>query len=447
MPTNLSKDVVSLVQHIELHSSNWWGITIQQLIVSIVQAETHSLSESELVDKLHSSFGITISNTRVRREINVLLQSGKLINLGTAKGSKATYKLSEQHSREVRIALHETEELGNRVKHKFEARVLNEIVTELDNDKIWDSFCETYLFTLIRSLGAKAYELFSAQHQNFETIELANFLAKFPEETRELTRQRIIDFLDPDDADVRGFVLQYLNTVFFIEAGNLSESTIAKLNSTLRHPPNYVIYVDTNFIFSVLELHENPYNSAAIRLMELAQQLPSLVKVIFYALPITLDEAKKRLAFENEQLNHYQMNRAFLGLTNHKELGLSGITEKFLKAYDKADGKLTPDDYFRPYINNLSAILRAKGILSFERKLDINKYPTGQRVVDDILSQIEYAKQRPGYERSYRAKSYKAALMPTKIDLIPQFRFVYFQVHWHKCFSFGNHDQFNMRLL
>ena len=71
---------------------------------------------------------------------------------------------------------------------------------------------------------------------------------------------------------------------------------------------------------------------------------------------------------------------------------VSGVVLKFFKENAKVGYTLSAKDYFDPYHNNLTQILRDKGIHLFNEKID--SYTTDQRVIDDTIDQQSFFAQR-----------------------------------------------------
>ena len=84
---------------------------------------------------------------------------------------------------------------------------------------------------------------------------------------------------------------------------------------------------------------------------------------------------------------------------------VSGVVLKFFTASARTGYTLSAKDYFDPYHNNLTQILRSKGIQLFKEKTD--NYANDQRTIDDALDQQSFLTQRhlnrnmPGRPKSY----------------------------------------------
>jgi hypothetical protein len=249
-------------------------------------------------------------------------------------------------------------------------------------------------------MGARAYELVSGQTVEINrVVTFQAFLEKYPEEIRPYLQSALSLFLDPKDPDVRSYMFQQLNAFFFLEASSLPENTLQALVKVGKLRPSFSIFVDTNFLFSILELHENPSNEAALSLRNLTKQLSDNVPVKLYAMPITIEEARGVLVANRESLSGLRLTPKMAEAA--LRTNLSGIVYKYMDACKMAGFSITPESYFDPYTKDLISIAKSKGVEFFDERTD--EYKKRQDVVDDIVGQLEFEKKR--YKNS--AKSYE----------------------------------------
>ena len=83
---------------------------------------------------------------------------------------------------------------------------------------------------------------------------------------------------------------------------------------------------------------------------------------------------------------------------------LSGITQRFFQAAGQGRHRLSADEYFEPYLEDLLTIARSKGIELYNENTE--KFGTRQDVVDDILALQTHEKSKG--DRAKRAKPYEA---------------------------------------
>ena len=378
----LPKEVLSLIHHVELNKAGWWEKAVQRLILAAIWLLKENATLQTVLECLCKEFQVSLNINQIRAQIDVLCRSGIVVLLPNDH-----LKISEQALKEFEKDLQEAEEIEAKVKRKFLVTIRNHCPS-LQPEETWETFHDELLVPLIREMGVRTYELISGTKVNLDVSStFPRFLQGFPAEFHEPLRNAIITFLDPKDSAVRSYILRSLNAYFFVEAIGLAKETLDSLIKAVNLKPSFAVFVDTNFLFSILGLHENPSNSGK-------------VTVNLYVLPITIDETRRVLAAAEQELSGLRLtpNLADAAL----EAGLSGITRRFVEESKTTGGKLSPADYFYPYKTNLIQVLRDKGVEFFNAKID--DYKTEQEVIDDIMAQLEFEVRRYGK----RAKTYEA---------------------------------------
>jgi hypothetical protein len=386
MPSRaLPPEVVSLVHHVELNKVGWWDRGIQRLVQAVVWLAGEPLTRDGIVDELRSKFHVKGDPGRIKRQAEELAKNGVLLPLPDGR-----LKLSEHALKKLQEESEGAEDVERNAKAKF-VEIFSMCCPALGPDEEWRAFNDRLLLPLVQEIGAHTYQLISGAPIGLDsTVRFPAFLAGYPPEHRQSVRNAIVAFLDPKDPHARSYLLRHLNAYFFVEAGNLREHTLDSLARIAQRPPSFKIFVDTNFLFSFLGLHENPSNEAATSLMELTGQLTGKVSCKFYVSPLTLDETKRVIGAHRDFLQGLRltpnMAQAALGAN------LSGVAQKFVEFSRKAGHQVNADDYFAPYLTDLISALRAKNIEFFNEPMEA--YGTKQEVVDDILARWEFEKSK-----------------------------------------------------
>lgn len=391
--SGLPPEMVSLIHHTELNKAGWWNKTIQQLILSVLWLSGEPLSTSGLVENLRKILHIDVDPMRVSTQVEQMLKSGALVPL-----SKGYLKISETARRKLDEEIAQTDELTARVRKRFTNCLANSCPSLTANQE-WERFNTEFIQPLVQETGARTYELISGTQLDLEkTAHFPAYLSNYGQEHRQGLRTALVEFLDPRNGDVRSFVLRHLNAYFCVEAGNLTAETVDSLMRMVGRPPTFKVFVDTNFLFSFLELHENPSNDAAKSLVALTRQLEGKAACKFYVSPETLDEFKRVVRAENDFLRGLALppNLASVAL----ELDLDGIARKFVELSAKAGHPVDANTYFEPYLSDLIPTLRNKDVDLFNDSMD--GYSLRQDVIDDITVQLEFEKRRFGHKaRNY----------------------------------------------
>jgi len=126
----------------------------------------------------------------------------------------------------------------------------------------WRSFNEDFLIPLVRRLEPGRMSDFRNEVQLDRTIRFPEYLGRFPAESRQLVRNAVW-LLDPTDSQVRSYILRYLSAYFLVEAA--TRQTNARFFGQGCKETQLSTFLDTNFLFSILGLHDNPSTKQRIR--------------------------------------------------------------------------------------------------------------------------------------------------------------------------------------
>jgi hypothetical protein len=391
----LSPELVSLVHHIELNKAGWWDLAVQRLVLTAfwMKRGMIALSPDEVKTTLAVEFSIALDAALIAKELQVLQTGGQLVILTDGR-----FKLAEQTIRDCEHELAEAVELEASVKRRFQT-LLAQCCPAIDSDRAWGVFLETFLLPTVSELGANTYRLITGSGVEIDLPQLKPFTDSFPAVETVGLHNFVRAFLDPADASVRRYVLRTMNAYFVVRASGLNKQTVERLAQSATQQPPTVLFFDTNVLFSLLGLHENPADEGSLALMSLVKKLSTNVPIKLRVLIPTLDEMKRAITASQEAVLNMRISPRLLNTA--ATVGISGITEKFLRLSAGRGATVSPADYFEPYLKNLLTILRGNGVELFSQ--DLSFYNTNQDVIDDLLQQQEFEKQKYGE----RAKNYE----------------------------------------
>ncbi len=380
----LPKEVAALVHHIELNRSGWWDKVVQRLVLAAVWWSDHPPSADEVKKTLLQEFKLSLSHDKLRVVLSALEKQDLLVALHEGR-----YRIPDAQRLvfEREIAAAEKVECDAR---EFFCKLARELCTGLDASSGWSAFQTELLTPLIKQVGANAYRLITGESLRVDQNLVDSFLKGFRPEFHSGLKELVARFLDPKKEEVRAHVSRMLHARLCVEAGGLPDNVIQKLNATVGKQAQFRAFVDTNFLFSLLELHENPSNAAARELLDLISQLKSNLKVKLFIVPRTIEEAKTSIASAKHRLSGIPVGGNFTRAA--LSVGVSGMAERFLTERLRRGGKLTAEDWFDPYLTDFVPIARGKGVEFFNESLD--SYAIRQDVIDDILYVQDIEKRR-----------------------------------------------------
>jgi hypothetical protein len=419
MTKTLPKEIASLIHHITLNEQGWWDKTIQRLIISALgSVDNKQLTIDKIITFVRDNYDTHIDNEKVKKQIEKLCSSKALIKIDTE-----TFLLSETELNSFNSDISKYEETELKVKLEFLEIVKKECNKEEQTIITWELFNNELLIPILYEFGAKTYELITGQGIKLESNHrFKKFLSKFPAERHVIIKDAIIDFLNPQNPLVRGLILRKLNAYFFLEAIKLPTTAIDKINFASKKQVTFKVFVDTNFLFSFLGLHENPSNEAAKTLLDTITRIDNKVKIKLYITPLTIDETKKVIINEERKLTNLRPTQVLSNVAvNHIS---NGFAKKYFEECIKSNQSIKASDYFEPYLNNLIKVLREKGVEIYNDN-KFEKYTTDQRVIDDILDQQKLEetqfKNKPHLLKSYEKLEHDFVLWHFVNDLRPSY--------------------------
>jgi hypothetical protein len=381
---SLPPELVSLVHHIELSEAHWWERAVQRFLIAAV-ASTGAIHRLELPPVVLREYGIELSNDAVAEHTAVLIADDDFVELPDGR-----VKLSESSASQVA----EDVARGREQRARLEGRFVEALVSEgadVDPEKAWNDFESKLLTPLVQELGARTYELILPAREGAEPeLTLQALIGRANEEFGEEFRRAVIAFLDPADPDVRDYVLQMLNAYFFAQAAALDRVTLQALDDAREDGSQVRLFLDTNFLFSILRLHDNPQNELAEALDDLIGRVRDQVAVRFYVLPITVDEARRVLDGHAGYLRGVRPSPRIAAVVAETRPELSGLTRRYLRAAAESNQALAADEFFEPYREALLEIIRAAGVELFNENIDSLR--GSQQVIDDILEEEDWLK-------------------------------------------------------
>lgn len=389
----LPPELVSLVHHIQLHEAGWWDEALAQLVVAAIWLTDSELLNVQVADEIEKQFRVKVERQAVLDHVESLVNAGTLIYLagGKLKIAETELRMLEKQAQSIAETEHQAKQLFTR---------LMEICPDLNADKTWTSFNENLLLPMICKIGARTYDLISGRTVDMERVTtLHEFLKTIPEASRELIKHVIERFLDPQNAVVRTYILGYLNAYFVVEASQLGDENLRALNQALGAKPSFKAFTDTNFVFSLLGLHDDEQNEAAKALLTLAKEIGDKVTVEFFIVPPTVDEARAALDVEIGQLGdlRFTPNLASAALdAPHLPNGARVLASASLRAGRPVSAK----DFLTPFLTNTVRLLRERGVELYNA--NFATYENNPAVLSDVKKQRNIAEDE---NKKKKAKS------------------------------------------
>ena len=388
-----ASDLTRLVQHVALNESGWWQHAVERVVLACAYTLGPS-SARDIRDSVTSLCGLPPNSDRISATIENLIDSGSIVDIDDLL--RVSEEMRESLARQEADTQSSEQRVLDRFKDLAQHRGLADRIEEL-----WSVMETEVVLPIIGQMGARLYGLLTApseeEDENLE-VQIAGLLSQYGDQVRSL----LTDFLDPNHQDVRGFVLRRLNAQYVVDAAALPHDALLRLSHLNQRTGRIDLFLDTNFVFSVLGLHDNPEDDVANDLLSLVRELRERVNLKLYVLPDTVQEARLVLREVMFSLGNFR------GQANLAEaatrFGTTGLTGRYFEEVKRLRTRLTAEEFFGPYESDLVAILRSKSVELYNT--DLAHLRVAPEVVDDLLDQEEYQ----ALNRTRGAKPYDANL-------------------------------------
>jgi predicted transcriptional regulator len=386
----LPAELLTLIQHVELNRAGWHNVAVERLILGIIWLADSPLTANQISQSLNSELKISVGRSRLRSHLRELSTKGVLTSLDSNR-----YAISQSQLSDFEMQLEEVEEVTEHAREKV-AEWVSDLNIGIDAHVVWTKLNQMFLPEVFRSQGASTYRLLAGE-AIVSPPRLDSFLGEFPDEYHADLTTLVSMFFDGKDRHLREFILRSLNAYFLIEATALRKETLTAIASAER--PEFDIFFDTNFLFSILDLHDNPSNDAAKSLLALVSKISEYAAVVPSVLPITLEEARRALHGARQGFGDQPIppNLAQAAIDTDT---MSGLSRSFLQSINSSQQPTHPEEHFGHYARNLGSLLTGKGITFLE--IDLSNLMNDPDIRYEIGQQAEYELETQGE----RAKDY-----------------------------------------
>lgn len=371
---DLGAPLVSLVHHVELNDSGWYKKTNARITSGVALSLGGSATREQLLAALEK-IGLDDAGVWLDQQIEYLISKAIFIRAadGAFKVSEAARRSMEQ---EAALSASEAEEC----KQIF-LGLCDEACADLDADQAWTLFSLT-LSKAISNAGANTFKLLQGRSMQHAADWIQVFVKKFDERYWQGLESVVSAFFRSESSACRSQILRYMSASLYNEARRLPPATLSKITSGHKAKKVVRIVLDTNFVFSALELHDNPANESAKALIRLAGKQNQFLEVRLFVLPGTIEEAVETLVIQKERIERIRATRSMVGAA--VTAPLSSINMRFFAAARESPG-LTADAFFDPYIHGMKEILKGRSISVLEASPAV--YHQRQDVVDDVADE------------------------------------------------------------
>jgi phage terminase small subunit len=334
--------------------------TRRELILQcfVILPDEQFKSAREIVEAIDTLFGLQLELSDVEDDIDHLIEEGYL-----SQGANAHYRLDEQKRTVMQDSLDATNELEERVRNQWFAELAH-LHPQLPHQSMWDAL-RRYLAFSFRRHGLQAVTYLDPKHTvSEESLNgLNSLLKKAVEQTKHIEPEARVDAADAI-SDFLAAVGEYPDRVTYI--AQLADGTFNYFSLTVdpevaqqfrENLERLVLFLDTNFLFGVLDLHANSFVEVSIQILEAVTKHKLPFTLRYHA--ATREEFEGAIQFHGDKLRSKSWSQAISRAATRNRRTLSGIELKYHSR--NAESPIDVDSFLKPY-EHFDVLLKDRGI-------------------------------------------------------------------------------------
>lgn len=376
--------VYAISKHVELRTKGWWDDAVRRATEYELYVINGGLSDTTLFKKVNETLGSSVDRSTFSENLQIAAKKERLYE------SNDKYYLTETAEASLRTSEEAAKKIGDYCKNKYE-QVIAPIRRATSRVPEWEDFKVKVLYPLTKELGVHTLSFLKERTPPPSNRTLDDFVNGFSSDVQDKLKKACIDFLDPNDPTIRSLVHGYLNHYMLISSSALDRKTLENLRTSINGAPEFNILVDTNVIFSLLNLHKNPSNDAVQSFVELASKSQD-IKVNLYALEATVQEALRTLEAVKEDFSGMTPQNIATAAVKHGDV--SGLPGRFYEVAATSGG-MDAEIYFSRYALKLRTLLAGHSVQIIDEDIATYKANTSfQQKVSDWMS-FEEGRAKP----------------------------------------------------
>jgi len=403
---NFSSAFERMCSIVAIGKTNGVEDTLKELILycMVFLPEDTFKTAKEFSRKIHGLFGLRIADHEIHFAIDQLLSVGALIK------SDSKYVIPEATSRSIRDNIDAAHVLENKVRDGWQAEIISSS-PDLEFPKVWKAL-RGYLSNAFQRHGIQTVSLLdpSIDIPQEYTESLSSILdgviaSEFPQEQRPKARQAISDFMATTGnyATRAKYIAQLADGAFNYFALAIAPASAAEFRKGLNP---IMLFLDTNFLFGVLDLDVSPQVAISNELLSATQK---------YNLPFqfrshdrTVRELLASINKYADELGAQQWSRSISRAATTSRY-LSGVELRYHQRF--AQDGIDVESFFKPY-RHADVILREKNIVVYN--------PQEERLKEraDLIQQYSEFLRKRKKEKPYKIIDHDM----TVLDIVRQLR-------------------------
>lgn len=342
-----------IIHTLNLATSDTRDETLKSIIESSLDSFGEQIEESKLSDLINSDIGIKFHEAEITEILIQLKEQGQI--KWTSDNKLYLPDERKQELLKINLELSEKEQIRKSKLTKIVNEIAGTLEVTIEIDAIINVFCD-YLYECFLQYGRIAVSFFikgSSDEDELSQINIVNhFLQKLGKDDKKVFKALIEQFPEKLDSEFLSYLQDLAKKAecFFslgLEKGLYDEILNLKV-------VDWVVFFDTNFLYSILNLHKHPENKACHQFVRVIKENKLQVK-FYFTVDTQKELQRKRNDFESSILTDKYTPSQLKALINSDKLD-EFSKDYFIRKLEDPDSTPHPTEIIDTHLSILKQI-------------------------------------------------------------------------------------------
>jgi len=371
------------------------------ILTACTMTGEHPSDPAAVGELLTICFGLTVASSQVETAVARLAGSNRLARTGDGKLAVAGDVEDEISTRQA-----SAEKLEEGVRLEWLALVESEGIALPDRDQAWRCL-RKFMAVAFRAHGIRAAGLLTAHSgaDSGASLPMASLLDEVlkVEECGPVADMAtsIRLFFNTSSRDRTAYLAQYVDATFTFFALSVDEAASSYVRPTL---PELKLFLDTNVLFGLLDLHDNPLGEVSKELVRFIQESGFPYKL--YVHEVTLKEAQRTVSAIGDRLRGRRWTPELSLAALRMPYQLTGVEKRYHELNSQSPLELA---VFLSRYEHIQELLQDKGVNLFREPMG-EPYSTEEKALLIADYNAFVSQRRPDRKIRYEALDHDMAL-------------------------------------
>jgi len=359
--------------------------------IFVTTSPNHFTNVREVREAIYDYFGLQLSTSSIQDSIQRLLSKGIIY-----RNTNNTYRLTEHAQAAVESRIFNAVELEGAVRTEWLEEIKQFVPRDLlqHSDRLWNCL-QSYMSKVFMRHGVETIRLLSSdidvEMSDLKTLSslLNEAISQECEDMqREIVAECIRNFFRTPTPKRTRYLVQLLDGTFTFFSLTIDNATARYLRQSIKP---LLIFLDTNFIFGVLELHSNPFVEVSKELIDIINNNKFPFKLYYHQ--ETLKEIRRTL----DAIGHRLKSQRWQPSISRAAIRTGQLSGLELRYHEKnAESPIDPDVFLSKY-EGIVDLLKDHGFTVYRDSYKPNDQDTEreERLIAEYDEFVQRVRKRP----------------------------------------------------